>query len=92
MKKRMKCILPTSIVTKTAYIDNNPTICFPVKDVTKFKHNHDIIHQGRRCKDHYLEEAACKVSQRVLNHGGRDSNSHIFKHSVKSGHERLQNY
>ena len=64
-----------------------------MKDVTKFKHGHDIIYQGRcpkvGCNDHYLGESGCRISKRVLDHAGRDPHSHLLKHSVKSGHPVL---
>ena len=94
MKKRMKCLLPTNIVIKTAYAGSKLSTCFRVKDVTKFKHNHDIIDQGRcpeiGCNDHYLGETDCRISERVLDHAARDQNSHHFKHSIESGHPVLE--
>ena len=42
MKKRMKCLLPTDIVTKIGYVVNKPSACFRVKDVTEFKHNSNV--------------------------------------------------
>ena len=35
--------------------------------------------------DHYLGEKARKILERVLDHAGRDLNSHLFKDSVKVG-------
>ena len=56
MKKRMKSLLPPDIVTKIAYVGHKLSTCFRVKDVHKFKHNHDMIYQGRcpeiGCNDH----------------------------------------
>ena len=93
MKKRMKSLLPKVCVTKISYVGNKLSICFRVKDVTKFKRNHDIIYQGRcpeiGCNDHYLGETGHRISERVLDHAGRDPNSHLFKHSVESGHAVL---
>ena len=43
MKKRMKCLLPTDVVTKIAYVGNKLSTGFRVKDVTEFKHNYDNI-------------------------------------------------
>ena len=90
MKNRMKSLLPTGCVTKIAYVGNKLSTCFHVKDVTEFKHNHNIIYQGRcrkiGCNDHYLGETGRRISERVLDHAGRDPNSHLFKHSVESGH------
>ena len=39
MKKRMKSLLPTGIITKIAYVGNKLSTCFRVKDVTEFKQN-----------------------------------------------------
>ena len=93
MKKIMKCLLPTNIVTKMAYVGNKLGTSFCVKDVTKFKHNHDIIYQDRcpeiACNDRYLGETDCKISERVLDHAGRDQNSHLFKDSIESEHAVL---
>ena len=93
MTKRMKSLLPTGIVTKIAYVGNKLSTCFCVKDITKFKCNHDIIYQDRfpgiGCNDHNLRETGHRISARVLDHPGRDPNSHIFKLSVESGHPVL---
>ena len=39
MKKRMKSLLPTDIITKIGYVGNNLSTCFRVKDITEFKQN-----------------------------------------------------
>ena len=56
----IKKILSMRDVTKIAYVDNKFSTSFCVKDVTEFKHNHDIIYQGKYpeicCNDHYLGE------------------------------------
>ena len=88
MKKRMEALLPTGIVTKITYVGNKLSTCFCVKDVNEFKHNHDIIYQGRcpgtGCNDHYLGETGRTISEEVLDHAGRDPNSYLFKHFVES--------
>ena len=89
----MKCLLPADIVMKIAYVGNKLSTCFRVKHITEFNHNHDIIYQGRcpkiGCNDHYLGETGRRISERVLDHAGRDQNSHLFKHSIESGHPVL---
>ena len=93
MKKRVKCLLPTDIVTKIAYLGNRLSTCLRVKDVTKFKHNRNIIYEGNcpeiGCNDRYLGGTGCRISERVLDHAGRDHNSYLFKHSMESGHPVL---
>ena len=34
--------------------------------------------------DHYLGETGRRISERVLDHAGKDQNSHLFKYSVES--------
>ena len=93
MKKIMKTLLPTGMVTKIAYVGNKLSTCFRVTDVTKFKHNFDIIYQGRCLEigfnDHYLGETGHRISERVLNNAGRDPNLHLLKYSVESRHPVL---
>ena len=48
MKKRMKSLLPRSIIIKIAHAGNKLSTCFRVKDVTEFKHNHDLPMQMSR--------------------------------------------
>lgn len=36
------------------------------------------------CNDHYLEGTGLRISERLLDHAGRDRNSHLFKQSVTS--------
>ena len=87
MKKMIKILLPTDIVIKIADIGNKLSTYFHLKDVSA------PIYQGRYpetgCIDHQLGETGRKVSERVLNHVGGDTNSHLFKHSVQSGHSVL---
>ena len=35
------------------------------------------------CNDDYVGEMARGISERVLNHSGRDKNSHILKHQIE---------
>ena len=89
IKKRMKSLLLTGIVTKIAYVDNKLSVCFRVKDITKFKHNHDRIYQDRcfktACDDYYLGETSSRLPKRVLNLAGKDPDSYLFKNSMESG-------
>ena len=65
MKKGMKSLLPTGIIPKIAYVGNKLSTYFRVKDATEYKHNHDIIYQGRcpkiSCNDHYQGETDSRI-------------------------------
>ena len=41
------------------------------------------------CNDHYLGETGRRISERELDHAGRDQNLHLFKHFIESGHPVL---
>ena len=41
------------------------------------------------CPYNYIGETARGISERVLNHTGKDINSHLYKHSIEIGHQNL---
>ena len=59
-----------------------------------FSHIHDIICHGNcpenGCTDNYVQETARRISERVLDHTGKDINSHLYKHSIETGHQTLE--
>ena len=67
---------------------------FQVKDRTLFSHNHDIIYTcncpENGCPDKYIGETAKRISEKVLEHTGKDINSHLYKYSIETGHQTLQ--
>ena len=86
MKRTISKILPENIKIRLS-------TCFKTKDKTKFEHQHDIIYHVRcsaeNCPDDYIEEAARRVVERVKDHGGRDTKSHMFKHSIEKEHKEV---
>ena len=50
--------------------------------MTKFEHKHDVIYFGKcpeqNCTDNYLGESARRVSEGIIDHGGRDKKLHLF--------------
>ena len=42
------------------------------------------------CVDDYIGETARRVNKRIVDNAGRDSNSHLLKHSIESGHKTLE--
>ena len=39
---------------------------------------------------YYIGETACRVNERIVDHTGTDTNSHLLKHSIESGHKPLE--
>ena len=67
---------------------------FQTKDQTIFEHKHDVIYHGKcpaeNCVDDYIGETARRVNESIVDHTGRDTNSHLLKHSIESGHKPLE--
>ena len=38
----------------------------------------------------YIGKTARRVNVRIVDHTGRDTNSHLLKHSIESGHKPLE--
>ena len=59
---------------------------FNVKDRTKFEHKNNVIYFGecseKNCTNNYHGESAGRISDRIIDHGGRDQKSHLFRHAV----------
>ena len=66
---------------------------FNIKDDTNKQYKHDLVYFSRcpsmDCTDSYIGEPARRLSERVMNHAGRDSKSHIIRHCSNSNHEKV---
>ena len=41
------------------------------------------------CSDYYIGESARRITERVKDHGGRDTKSHVLKHSSEKEHAEV---
>ena len=57
----------------------------------KIKSNPDIIYYVKcpegQCSEDYTRETAQRLSERVLDHNGKDANSHLIKHAIEKCHK-----
>ena len=64
---------------------------FNIKDDTNKQHKHDLVYFSRfsltDCTDSYIGETARRLSERVMDHAGRDTKSRIVRHGLNSNHE-----
>ena len=94
MRKRLKTLLPANVKTDVACQGKQSSSCFNIKDKTKFPHKHDLVYRAKcveeSCNDDCGGETARRISERVLDHSGRDKKSPILKHQIKKEHPRLQ--
>ena len=63
---------------------------FVIKDPIEKKHRFDITYKVTcpmsDCHHTYIGETGRRLDERLKDHAGRDSKSHLIKHSVESGH------
>ena len=94
MKRILKKILPINVKPQITYTGRKLRSLFQTKDQTTFEHKHDVIYHGKRsaknCVDYYIGETARRVNERILDHTGRETNFHLLKHSLESGHKPLE--
>ena len=94
LQKRLHNLLPNHINTQVTYTGKKLSTCFNIKDQTKFEHQHDIVYNGKcpevDCIDNYIGEASRRVSERIIDHNGRDKKSHSFRHSVEHNHKNVE--
>ena len=94
MKKRFRNLLLQCIVPKVVFTGSKFSSKFQVKDRTIFSHIRDVICRGNcpenGCPDNYVAETVRRILERVLDHMGKDVNSHLYKHSIETGHQTLE--
>ena len=66
---------------------------FPVKDKTKFKHQHNITYFSKcpeiDCKETYIGETDRRIQERIIDHNNRDKKTYLLKHSQGSQHSHV---
>ena len=62
-----------------------------IKDITVKEHQRNIVHYVKypesKCSENYTGETARRLSERVLDHNGRDAKSHLVKHAIEKCHK-----
>ena len=56
----------------------------------KFLHKHDLVYHEESCNDDYVGKTARRISERTIDHSGRDKNSHILKQQIEKKHSCSQ--
>ena len=98
MKTTLKYNLPNNIVTKSAYSASKLSNKFNIKLKIKQDHQHDVTYYVKcpeeTCRFDYISETGRRSSESVIDHSGRDKNSHVLKHCIGKEHElpSLENF
>ena len=90
LKKGMRKILPNNVKPRIAFTGRKVGTSFQIKDKTEMKHNHDTVYYNEcpeeQCDKNYIGETGRRISERIIDHAGRDSNSYVYKHCIETGH------
>ena len=94
MKRNLKKKLTNNVKPQITYTGRKLGSLFQTKDQTIFEHKHVVIYyancSAENCVDDYFGETARRVNERIIDHTGRNNNSHLLKHPTKSGHKPLE--
>ena len=86
--------LPTNIACRIVQTGTKLSTKFNIKDQVDEKHLSNFIYHhkcaNRKCKDSYVGETARRRILRTEEHGGKDKNSWIYKHSSSTKHPRAK--
>ena len=88
MKNCLKCVLLKNVITRVTYSGTRLSSKFTkIKDKTVKENQHDIVYYVKypesKCSEDYTGETARRLSERVLDHNGRDAKSHLVKHVIE---------
>ena len=93
LKRNLKSLLPCTAKAYIGFTGKKLSTCFQIKDQTKFEDKHDIIYLATcpedNCSENYIGESGRRISERIIDHNGRDQKSHIFKHSSEKCHQHF---
>ena len=86
-------VLSCNVKTYTTYSGTKLSSKFPLKDETKKDHQHDVVYYAKcpeeQCTEDYTGETDRYLIERVKDHNGKDSKSHLFKHAMKTNHKTV---
>ena len=64
---------------------------FQYKYKTKFDHKHDLVYYVKclECQEDCIGEIGRRLHERICDHSGKDSKSHMLKHSLENNHKQV---
>ena len=91
LKDMVNKVLPENVHTRISFKAEKLATHFQIKDRTKIEHKHDIVYKAKcpECSETYVGESARRLKERVLDHGGRDKKSAIYRHSESMAHKAV---
>jgi len=85
-----KCVKENTNV-KVIYKSTKLSSFFNIKDKTSVHHSNDLVYRFRcpdeNCDVSYIGETGRRFNERILDHAGKDTKSHVLKHAKEKDHE-----
>ena len=89
-KKEMRKMLSSNVKPRIVSTSRKVGTSFQSKDEIKMKHKHDIVDRNEcpeeQCNKNYIGKTWRRITERIINHAGRDSKSYVYKHYIETGH------
>ena len=89
-KKEMRKMLSSNVKPRIVSTSRKVGTSFQSKDEIKMKHKHDIVYRNEcpeeQCNKNYIGKTWRRITERIINHAGRDSKSYVYKHYIETGH------
>ena len=90
LKRSITKLLPETTQLEFGFTGGKLSTHFQIKDRTIFEHNHAVVYLAtcpeNNCSD--VGECACRISENIIDHSGRNQNSHLFKPSCYKSHPK----
>ena len=84
-------VLPRNVKTCTTCSGTKLSSKLQLKDQTKKDHQNDVVCYAKcleeQCTEDYTGETGRRLKERVKDHSGKDSKSHLFKHAMEANHD-----
>ena len=94
LQTTLKANLPQEVECRIVQTGTKLSSRFNIKDKTDEKHLSNFIYhhkcRNKKCKDDYIGETGRRKTVRTGEHGGKDAESWVFKHSSTKRHPRAK--
>ena len=93
IKTTSRKALPENHHVRIVFTGTKLSSHFNIKDETNKQHKHDLVYlssfPSSTCNNCYIGETGRRLSERVLDHSGKDTKSHVLKYSFTAKHETV---
>ena len=85
--KRLNPLVQNNFNTQIVIKGKKLNLCFKIKDTVSLQHKHNVGYHrecpANNCKDDYVgDTTGCRISERIMDHNGRNISPHFLKHHV----------